>query len=241
MIQHWASLAKNDEVKYWIEHNLVNAIKSKALVTNSEVEHIIDYLNSDSAPSKLRKMSYQEALHNAEKWSNALIKKGLLLSDKDEDIKLIAELEDGFRIVELVTQAAYTREGSLMKHCVSSYYDKKEITIYSLRDMENMPHCTFEVQRLNNNQINQIKGKGNGSIHPKYVKYIVGFLNSIGVDVRSSEMRNLGYEAVKDYEVSELNKILVSPEKLFTTINNETYLFCEALKTAKLKPEFKVE
>ena len=72
-----------------------------------------------------------------------------------------------------------------MRHCVQSYYGK-DVEVYSLRDKDNVPHCTMEKDR-------QVKGRGNGDIAPKYVDYIVKFLQSTGMNVGDSEMKHLGY------------------------------------------------
>src|SRR5262249_15447219 len=102
--------------------------------------------------------------------------------------------KDGFKIVQLVGKNAYEREGYLMRHCVASYHGSSK-EIYSLRDQDDMPHCTMEKDQ-------QIKGKGNGNIHPKYVGYVVKFLEHAGMTVGDSEMRHLGYiniEKFKEY------------------------------------------
>ena len=57
-----------------------------------------------------------------------------------------------------------------------------------------MPHATLSKQSQ------QIKGKGNGNIHPKYIKYVVEFLEHLEVEVRDSEMQNLGYVNVENFE-----------------------------------------
>jgi hypothetical protein len=62
-----------------------------------------------------------------------------------------------------------------MSHCVASYYGRDTV-IYSLRDSNNNPHCTIE-------DGNQIKGKGNGSVDPKYIDYVVKFLEKLGMTV----------------------------------------------------------
>lgn len=86
--------------------------------------------------------------------------------------------------VKITTAAALDREGEMMNHCVGSYADRvKEhhVVIYSLRDMNNRPHVTIELQ--NNNKapiINQVKGKGNRPPIGKYASFIKSFLNAIG-------------------------------------------------------------
>jgi len=130
----------------------------------------------------------------------------------ESDIELIKDFGDGFKIIKLVGENAYKREGFLMRHCVGSYYGRR-VEIYSLRDKENMPHCTMERDQ-------QIKGRGNGSINPKYIKYIVAFLEEMGMSVGDSEMKNLGYVNI------EIIKAKLHPEK--NRFYNDKYLFQEA-------------
>ena len=171
-----------DDVFAWIEKRVDHKIPSH------EVEHIIDYLASDARPKRLDRATFEQMNANAQKWVNSLIKKG---KDVDEevgkDVEVTLDFGDGFSFVKLITPQAYSREGNLMAHCVASYADRG-VTVYSLRDKDNMPHCTIEDNV-------QIKGKGNGSIHPRYVDYVVRFLEHKGMNVRASEMANLGYKA----------------------------------------------
>ena len=92
-----------------------------------------------------------------------------------------------------------------MRHCVASYYGNSAV-IYSLRDAENMPHCTME-------KGSQVKGKGNGSIHPKYVGYIVAFLEEIGMTVGDNEIQDLGY-----FNAEKIKKDLHKDTKFFNKI-----------------------
>jgi len=173
-----------DDVIVWIDANLQNYLK-KNEENQTDIEHILDYLCSDARPKRIAKMSYKEALSNAEKWSKSLQKKASGIDEEEDDTETVLDFRDGFKIVKLVGRNAYDREGMLMRHCVSSYYGK-DTEVYSLRDKDNMPHCTIEKDK-------QIKGKGNGSISPKYIKYVVEFLEHIGMEVRDNEMKNLGY------------------------------------------------
>lgn len=187
----YLQLVKNDEIKYWVKHNLKNYLE-KNQENVSEIEHIIDFLHSDAAPKRLKKMSYKEANEGAKRWVKTMVKKGALLQDvEDVDYDVIIDFNDGFKLVLLKSQLAFDREGSLMSHCVSSYFDKSS-KIYSLRDSKNMPHCTLEIPE-GAKSFNQCKGKGNGPIHHKYIKYILETMKHFKIDMRDSEMSNLGY------------------------------------------------
>ena len=177
-----------EKVRVWVEKNYNEYHKL------SNVEHIIDYLCSDKAPKRLDRATYKDMLMKAEKWSISLQKNGKDYIETKKDIETVLDFKDGFKIVKLLSKRAFNREGKLMRHCVESYFSSND-EIYSLRDKTNKPHATMSKNS------EQIKGKGNGSINPKYVKYVVEFLEFLNINVRDSEMKLLGYyniEKIKD-------------------------------------------
>jgi len=201
---NYLQLAKNDEVRYWISHNLKNYLE-KNVENISEIEHIIDFLHSDAAPKRLKKMSYREANESAVRWVKTMVKKGSKLEDvEDVDYDVVLDFNDGFKLVKLKSKLAFDREGSLMAHCVSSYFDKTS-EIYSLRDSRNMPHCTMEIP-LGAEYFNQCKGKGNGAIHNKYIGYVLKTMEHFKITIRDSEMINLGYFNLKNSGASDREK-----------------------------------
>jgi hypothetical protein len=212
----------SEQALLWINTVLKNYLK-KHREDQSEIEHIIDYLVSDKAPKRLGRMSYKEAKVNAKKWTDASQKKGRGLKDSSEDIEVVHDFFDGYKIVKLLTKKAFQREGSAMSHCLAGYGVGDGVEIYSYRDAKNMPHATFEV-RKEGGEILQIKGKGNGSIHPKYITPILSFLDLVGQTVRPSEMKNLGYHHVPKDMVPMFNLIKGASEKM-KTIKNEHYFF----------------
>jgi len=200
-LNNYLKQALKEEVKFWINHNLQNYLNKHQDIANkpetiAEIEHIIDYLNSDSAPAKLQKMSYKQAKANADKWLQTQIKKGKTINEIEADIEVFMEFDNGFKMVKLIGENAYKREGFLMGHCVGGYFGRSYSTIYSLRDNKNNPHATIELYH-ENSSINQVKGKGNGSIHPAYINYLLEFFARINVEVRSSELYNLGYKKLE--------------------------------------------
>jgi hypothetical protein len=206
-LQYARSFNASEEVLFWIEHNLSNYLQNRAL-TVSEVEHIIDWMIMTDQ-KKLKKMSYEQAKIKAEKWNKTQQKKGNNIEELPEDVEVILDFKDGFKIVKLIGENAYKREGFLMSHCVGSYFGNGK-EVYSLRDKNNMPHCTIEKDQ-------QIKGKGNGEIHPNYIDYVVKFLESIGMEVRDSGMLNLGYinaEYLVEYMNRETQKKLYNKKYL---------------------------
>jgi len=196
MLLTYTEQVQDQEVKEWINTTL-NAYLKKNEENQSEIEHILDFLTSDRAPKRLRRMSYVQAKEGSAKWLKSLIKKGNNITEVEgKDITVEIDFKDGFKLVKLVSSDSFKREGNLMGHCVASYFGK-EGEVYSLRDSRNQPHCTIEVQG-GRNDINQVKGKGNGSIHPAYVEYIMKSLEHFGMNIRESELRNLGYEDLEE-------------------------------------------
>ncbi len=221
MINKYLEQTEKSEVKNWIGSNLSNYLK-KNQENQGEIEHILDYLNSDAAPNRLRKMSYIQAKSNAEKWLKANSKKGRNIEETNEDVKIVKRWKN-MRLVKLIGENAFKREGFLMGHCVASYYGKSETSVYSLRDSKNMPHATLEVVE-NNSAVQQIKGKGNGAIHPKYIKYVINILEKVfKMPVRESEMTNLGYEIPPEGYLDFMRKNNL--KTLTYKMNNKEFLY----------------
>jgi PcfJ-like protein len=211
----------NAEVLSWLDTTGKKAIEKRG-ATILDMEHVLDYLVSPAAPNRLQKMAYVDALRKAEEWSKQNQKKGRDLTDSDDDIKGIFKFKDGSRIVKLKTKKALQREGFLMSHCVGGYTLSDSCQIYSYRDSKNMPHATFEVKK-SGKEIVQIKGKGNGAIHPKYIKPILTFLKKIGMDIRPNDMKNLGYYHLPKEHLEYLNKTKAKDQ--ITEIGGEYYAF----------------
>jgi hypothetical protein len=109
-----------------------------------------------------------------------------------------------------------------MSHCLGGYSARKDYDIYSLRDKNNKPHATFEVSKKDKD-ILQIKGKGNGPIHPKYIHRVLAFLKKLGMDIRESEMVNLGYYYIPETHLKFVREKFKSEE--IVEINGSPYAF----------------
>jgi PcfJ-like protein len=221
LIAYATSLNASKDVIWWIENVGKKNIKANK-TTISELEHIVDWMVSNDAPSRLMKMSLKVAKDCAEKWMSANTKKGKNIVDSDGDIDPFMEFDDKSKIVILKTNNAFKREGFLMGHCLGGYSVRDGFEIYSLRDDKNNPHATFEVNK-NGKEILQIKGKGNGEIHPKYIHRVLSFLEKVGIKVRKEEMKNLGYYYVPSIHLQLVKNNIRKNEKLIE-INNDFYV-----------------
>lgn len=184
----------NKQLPKYLEKNTEN---------QTEIEHILDYLYNNQHVDTSQ-IWYKTISKKAEKWTKKLMENADTSDEVQwKDYEVVHDFWDGYKFVKLISEKSYQREWKLMSHCVWSYYWKDK-DIYSLRDKKNNPHCTIEKD-------NQIKGKGNSSIHPKYIDYVCVFIDDIlWMKIRESEMKNLWYiyipEPFRDICESELYK-----------------------------------
>jgi hypothetical protein len=164
-----------------------------SLVTGDQVRHIYDWLKAEvlngaewlsncdekGRPRKLLKFGsvaqiVQEADQAMEKANQGTGKVSLIEGDE----VLIAELEDGYSLVRMLTPAALDRESQVMQHCIGNGGYDDELTkewarFLSLRDASGNPHVTMDISinddRMN---INQIKGKQNAVPIAKYLSIL---------------------------------------------------------------------
>ena len=220
VINYAKSMGAGNEIVNWLGTTGNKYLKKNKIDIN-ELEHIVDYFISDAAPKRLQKMSIGDAKRKANEWMKSNQKKGSNLVDNNEDIEMVFGFEDGSFIAKLKTKKAFQREGYLMNHCLGGYSISNDIHIYSYRDNKNMPHATFEV-RKNSDEIVQIKGKGNGDIHHKYIEPVLAFLESLNIKIRPSEMKHLGYYHIDKRNIDYL-KQMPNAWKQVVSVNNEYY------------------
>jgi hypothetical protein len=224
ILDYATGLGASQEVLDWCRTTLTARL-AKDPPPLTEQEEVIDYLISDAAPKRLRRMSWVQALAAAKRWSAASQKRGRNIVEVDGDTEMVLDLGNGTHIVKLLTKRAYEREGYCMKHCLAGYTPGKT-TIYSLRDANNNPHVTFEVG-TDGDSVQQVKGKGNGSIHPRYIEPTLAFLKHIGVEVRATEMANLGYYVVTP-GMQAVNAMFVDSkgrQPTYSVFGDNTFIF----------------
>lgn len=221
LIEYAKSLGAHADILWWLENAAKKSIE-KDKISPSEVEHIIDWMISEDAPKRLQKMSVGVAKEKSDDWQKRNKKKGANIVDSIDDIESFMSFDDESSIVKLKSNNAFKREGFLMGHCLGGYSLRAEYEIYSLRDSKNNPHATFEINKKGK-EILQIKGKGNGEIHPKYIHRVLAFLEKIGIKVRSNEMKNLGYYHIPPVHMEIVRKNLGMKEKI-VELNNEFYV-----------------
>ncbi len=102
-----------------------------------------------------------------------------------QGIEFITNLTNNYKVVRLLTPEALDAEATHMRHCIGDgTFDEritdKETVIYSIRDSENKPHVTLEI---NNNKICQCTGKNNKRPIPKYIPYVLELLEKLNLNL----------------------------------------------------------
>lgn len=211
----------NLAVDLWIKKN-----KSK-IKDENELSHLLDFFEKKYSHKKSINFSYEQAIEKSKKWIvnlniNQIKNTGLT--------EIVLKLDNGFNFVKLIDQESKNWEGFYMKHCVSSYLDHKNL--YSLRDINNIPHCTIEIK---NGEIEQIKGRANSFVSPKYINYVIEFLKFKNLKIKEFELKNIGYYSLQ----KETSEILINNFSNFFNkeFNGKEYFYSQS--RIKLDKDFK--
>lgn len=188
-IQYVENFHENNQKEIEFLNKFKEEIREKK---QTEIEEILDFLYSNKEKD-FSQIGYNTIKEKKDKWHKMLAKKNITDEVEGVDFDIVKDFSDGFKFVKLKSENSFNTEGKKMSHCVASYYWRNDVVIYSLRDTFNNPHCTIEEGQ-------QIKGKGNGKISPKYIKYVVEFLESLNMEMREYEMKNLWYEPLDIYK-----------------------------------------
>lgn len=187
--------------------------------------HLVDWLNALDENTQIYKNLSRLSVPDAEKFAQEWLKNQIKKSSEQEDEKGIIDvmkLPNGFKWVDLTTAACLSREGKLMGHCVGSYGNQIQsgTKIYSLRDYQNVPHATLSV--IQNQYIDQVKGKQNRPPDKKYQNLTIEFLNHLGLPPRehNTDIDRMGL--VYDSQTKKYTSVLTASKLVGELINNWT-------------------
>ncbi len=136
---------------------------------------IVDWASETNAD--IFKYNFNSALEAQGEWHDEMRRKYLIenmnIPEIDED-RIIFRFSDKEHFLYLLKSSDLSHEGTIMGHCVGgkNYKSKvknKQSLILSIRDKENMPHVTIEVD-VKSRSIIQKYGKGNKSPVDKYME-----------------------------------------------------------------------
>ena len=180
------------------------------------IYHALDYIGQlpEREQNKLYKISYEQMLQKVRDWDAEMLAKSKEANlDATNSGEVIIDFGDGYKFIKLNrTEEAYKYEGDIMGHCVEGYVDNEMSIIYSLRDKNNEPHVTIEVsmhpdygddvELIDVRGIVQIKGKGNEAPIPKYIPYVLAFIEKTGYAVYE-DGENIGWKRVRIFPDDE--------------------------------------
>jgi hypothetical protein len=117
------------------------------------------------------------------------------------NLPTVLSFDDGFKWVLLSDQKDCDDEGILMKHCGGAHG-----TMYSLRDSNDKPHVTIDVEHFGKNIISQLRGRANTQPKEQYTVYIVAFAKKMNAFLSDSELdkeyqKNINLKAFFDKKI----------------------------------------
>ena len=151
------------------DNNLLNNTK--------DIYFILDWVKKDK-PDILT-LNFKESFEQATEWHKNLKFKEPEKIEESNPIeeRIIFKCQDKEHFFIILKPGELIREGTLMRHCVGSYKEKVlqgRSLIISLRDKENEPHITLEIDTKTRTVV-QIRGKSNTDPAKKYLKMITEF------------------------------------------------------------------
>lgn len=230
-LQEFTERCEKPVLKRWVDTVVKKAVAKDPSISYQDIEHVLDYLHSDESPRGVSNLSWEQAVSKAEAWVDLLNKRAKDSIELDTDVEEVFRPKEpeGYRWVKLVGKSAFEREGRLMSHCIGSFHDKTDSTNYSLRDPSNNPHANLEI-RESAGQIVQVKGKGNGPIHPKYIKAVLEFHEFLKMPIRPNDLPNLGYVPLSASLWRLVEELYPKEQIKYLTMQGERYLYKYGLK-----------
>jgi hypothetical protein len=159
---------------------------------NPELKHYVDaaliyitYMADVEGKTDLSKVSVPDALIQGERTHQLRMDALKDAHYETEGIKPILKVSNGYLWVKILTTDGLKRESKYMGHCVGdpgfSYgvrLEKGEVEIWSLRDRNNLPHCTCEYI-ASSKLLKQIRSKDQFiGLAPRYWTYLEQLLES---------------------------------------------------------------
>jgi hypothetical protein len=175
----------------WAERRLLQHTASNLEVSDKEWMGLRDWLcalpiERPKMVGKLHKLTLFQALDAASKWhvnmaaraERTAMERGSFGGDADAVEVIGAGDAGGWRWVRIITPEGLDYEGAAMGHCVGRGGYDEGTTIVSLRDKDNMPHCTIQWDEKTRT-VEQVQGRGNSPVVEAYHSAILAFINAL--------------------------------------------------------------
>jgi len=143
------------------------------------LSHMADWFASKSPTRRgvdIMQLNWEQMEDKIAEWDKEL-------QSKDADLGkagggIVHDFGNGWTIRKLTTAEEAEAEGDTMGHCVGSYgsiIESGHTEVFSLRDPENKPHATIELNP-STGKVRQIQGKGNKEPIPEYQEMVGNWL-----------------------------------------------------------------
>jgi hypothetical protein len=129
--------------------------------------HMQDFVNNISTNDpdyNLGLKTWEQVVEDTNEWEEILVGKGGGKFYNPADREVVMAYPDGWNMVNVNSENDLDVEGAKMHHCVAGYWDNVRSgtsRIYSLRNPQNQPMVTIEVQ---GKKVIQIKGPSNAKV-----------------------------------------------------------------------------
>lgn len=195
IISEVGRIARTHKYDVWIAKEFKK--DTSILTTQRDLFSIIDWAKATSP--NISSLSFEQALEESKKWHTSFVidNKDSIKPVEIEDDNIIYICKDKKHFFLLLNPDDLKQEGKLMSHCVGGFDYKVKVNkgyslLISLRDENNEPHVTIEVDTKTCNVV-QMYGKANSSPKKEYLKMIAEFAKFAS-----------GLDDVKDQELIEL-------------------------------------
>jgi hypothetical protein len=169
--------SKSDKRKHKYDVWISKEIKKESNIIDRvfELRLIVDWATETNAD--IFQLDFNSAYKSQAVWHGDMMLKHRIenmdIPEIDED-RVIFRFSDKEHFLYLLTTSDLKREGAIMGHCVggNNYKSKvknKSSLILSIRDKDNIPHVTIEVD-VNSRSTRQKFGKGNKAPVEKYMR-----------------------------------------------------------------------
>jgi hypothetical protein len=151
------------------DHNLpsggMNGDHANFLEQALHAQDFVNNIEANDPDYNLGLKTWEQVVEDTNEWEQILIGKGGGKFYSPADREVVMSYPDGWNMVNVNSENDLDVEGAKMHHCVAGYWDavrRGQSRIYSLRDPQNQPKATIEIQ---GDKVIQIKGPNNASIN----------------------------------------------------------------------------
>jgi hypothetical protein len=198
-----------------------------------ESNHLEDFymaFKRDNPSYQLGNKTWEEVKEDSDEWHEAISNRGsgkfYQPYERDEqgnldDDRIMKIYPDGYKMVRVESSNDLDVEGHLMHHCVGSYASRVRggnSIIYSLRDQNNHPKVTIEVNR--DGVVQQVQGPSNSEVEDEN---LIEKIKEFFEDEESIDKNNNG-ERVRNYYENEYEVTWNSyPEEIKYALTESIY------------------